>query len=199
MAFLKTYKKYLMVSGIIWASCLVLLVPAYVLLLGPQGRAGERLEAELAEKRQDYEFALNASKEETKIKLHKQIEDLHNKLDDFVIDYEESANLSFDISQIAGDKKVSSLIVENDNKKTASAISDSNNIFESYIKVSFVGGFKQFAAFLNALERNKPVLFVKRFKLSQSSQNESSYQVTIDVAAFVRKQHVTKDTEKSSE
>ena len=199
MVFFKTYKKYLMTSGIIWAACLVLFVLIYFLSLGPQNRAKKRLESELNQKKQKYEFAQNASKEETKIRLYEQIEDLSNKLDIFVIDYEESANLSFDISQIASDKKVSSLIVENDNKKTASAVSDSNNIFESYISVKFVGGFKQFAAFLNALERNKPVLFVKEFTISPANQNVSAYQVKLDVAAFVRKRQDTNNAAKSSE
>ena len=188
-----------MTSGIIWAACLVLFVLIYFLSLGPQNRAKKRLESELNQKKQKYEFAQNASKEETKIRLYEQIEDLSNKLDIFVIDYEESANLSFDISQIAIDKKVSSLIVENDNKKTASAVSDSNNIFESYISVKFVGGFKQFAAFLNALERNKPVLFVKEFTISPANQNVSAYQVKLDVTAFVRKQQVTNNAAKSTE
>lgn len=188
-----------MTSGIIWAACLVLFVLIYFLSLGPQNRAKKRLESELNQKKQKYEFAQNASKEETKIRLYEQIEDLSNKLDIFVIDYEESANLSFDISQIASDKKVSSLIVENDNKKTASAVSDSNNIFESYISVKFVGGFKQFAAFLNALERNKPVLFVKEFTISPANQNVSAYQVKLDVAAFVRKRQDTNNAAKSSE
>ena len=199
MVFFKTYKKYLMTSGIIWAACLVLFVLIYFLSLGPQNRAKKRLESELNQKKQKYEFAQNASKEETKIRLYEQIEDLSNKLDIFVIDYEESANLSFDISQIASDKKVSSLIVENDNKKTASAVSDSNNIFESHISVKFVGGFKQFAAFLNALERNKPVLFVKEFTISPANQNVSAYQVKLDVAAFVRKRQDTNNAAKSSE
>src|SRR4030042_2856892 len=113
MAFLKTYKKYLMTSGIIWAACLVLFVLMYVLVLGPQNHARKRIEGELDEKKQTYEFAQNAAKEETKIRLYQQIEDLQNKLDIFVIDFEDSANLSFDISQIASEKKVASLTVEN--------------------------------------------------------------------------------------
>ena len=197
MAFLKTYRKYLMTSGIIWAACLVLFVLIYFLILGPQNRARKRLERELSEKKQVYEFAQNAAKEETKIRLHKQIEDLRNKLRFFVIDFDDSANLSFDISQIGIEQKVASLSVENIKKRTASAVPDPNNIFESHISVSFVGGFKQFAAFLNALERNKPVLFVKEFTLTPTSQNDLGYQVKLDVAAFVKKQQVSKSEESS--
>ena len=108
MAFFKTYKKYIMTSGIIWAACLVLSVLIYFLVLGPQNRTRKRIKSELEDKKQKYEFAQNSAKEETKIRLYKQIEDLHNKLDFFVIDFEDSANLSFDISQIASDKKVAS-------------------------------------------------------------------------------------------
>lgn len=199
MDFFKTYKKHLMTSGIIWAACLVLLVLIYFLVLGPQNHARKRIEGELDGKKQKYDFAQNATKEETKIRLYKQIEDLHNKLDFFVINFEDSANLSFDISQIASDKKVTSLSVENDSKKTISTISDSNNIFENHISVKFIGGFKQFAGFLNDLERNKPVLFVKGFTIKPSNQDDSVYQVKLDVSAFVRKQQAGKNKEKSSE
>ena len=52
---------------------------------------------------------------------------LRKKLDAFVIDFENSANLTFDISQIARDKNVASLNVENKNKRTASDETDAKN------------------------------------------------------------------------
>jgi hypothetical protein len=200
MAFFNHYRKYLLISGIIWAACLVLSVLAYFVVLGPQIQARKRLESEFAEKKQTYEFAQNAAKEETKKRLHRQIEELQNKLGLFVIDSEDSTNLSFDISQIAGEKKVTSLTVENKkSNRTNPAVSDPNTIFESHISVSFIAGFQQFATLLNALERNKPVLFVKEFTIALSNQNDSAYQVKLDVTAFVRKQQVGRETKTSPE
>ena len=200
MAFFNHYRKYLLASGVIWAACLMLSILAYFMVLGPQIQARKRLESEFAEKKQTYEFAQNAAKEETKKRLRRQIEELQNKLGLFVINFKDSTNLSFDISQIAGEKKVTSLTVENKKSNSVNpTVSDPNTILESHISVSFISGFQQFATFLNALERNKPVLFVKEFTVALSNRNDSAYQVKLDVTAFVRKQQVSRETKTSEE
>jgi Tfp pilus assembly protein PilO len=200
MAFFNRYKKYVFISGVIWAACLMLSILTYFLVLGPQIQARKRLESEFAEKKQTYEFAQNAAKEETKKRLRQRIEELQNKLGLFVINSEDSANLSFDISQIASEKKVTALTVENKKSNRAGpTVTDPNNIFESHISVSFIAGFQQFATFLNALERNKPVLFVKEFTIALSNRKDSAYQVKLDVTALVRKQQVSQQTKISPE
>ncbi len=197
MVFLETYKKNLKIWAVIWAVCMVLFAMIYVLVLGPQNHSRKRLKNELDEKRQLYEFAQNAAHEDTRNRLLDQIEGLRNNLNVFTIDLEDSANLTFDISQIAREKNVASLNVENKNKRKAVEEPDSKNISENHINISFITGFNQFAAFLNALERHQPVLFVNEFKLVRSNQNKSAYQVTMDVAALIKKQRDDKTTAKS--
>jgi Tfp pilus assembly protein PilO len=166
----------------------------HVLVLGPLNRSIKKLDSELNKKRNTYEFAQNAAREESRKKILKQIEDLRKKLNSFVTDFEDSANLTFDISQIAREKNVASLNVENKNKLTTTDETDSTNISESHINISFTTGFNQFAAFMNALERHQPVLFVNEFRLSRSNHNKSAYQITIDVAALIRKQQDDRNT-----
>jgi len=199
MVFLKTYKRNLKILAVIWAASMALFVMIYMLVLGPQNHSKKRFESELDEKKQMYEFAQNAACEESQKQLLGQIENLRKKLDAFVIDFENSANLTFDISQIAHDKNVASLNVENKNKRTTSDEGDLKNISESHINISFTTGFNEFAAFLNALERHQPVLFVNEFRLTRSNQNESAYQITIDVAALIKKQQDSRTTAKSSQ
>jgi len=195
----KAYKKNLKISVIIWAGCLVLFVVIYLLVLGPQNRSKKRLQSEFDEKKQMYEFAQNAALEETQNRLLRQIESLRNDLDVFIIDFEDSTNLIFDISRIAREKNVASLNVENEKKRIVSGKDDSNNISENCINISFTAGFNQFAAFLNELERHQPVLFVNEFKLKQSNRDESVYQIQMDVAALIKKPQDNKTTAKSSQ
>jgi Tfp pilus assembly protein PilO len=195
----KALKKNLKISAVIWAACLVLFVLIYILVLGPQSRTRERLESEYNESKQTYEFAQNAAREETKNRLLEQIESLRNDLGVFTTDIEDSAGLIFDISRIAREKNVSSLNVEKAKEGRASDEDLAKNISESNINISFVAGFSEFAAFLNALERHKPVLFVNEFELVQSNQNNSVYQVDIDVAALIKKQQGDKATAKSAQ
>jgi Tfp pilus assembly protein PilO len=193
----KTLRKNLKISAIVWAGCLILFVLVYIFVLGPQNRARKELESKFNEKKQTYEFAQNAAREETRNKLLEQIKDLRNDLDVFVTDFKNSANLIFDISRIAKEKNVASLNVENEKSGAASNEDLAKNISENRINISFIAGFSQFAAFLNALERHQPILFVNEFKLIRSNQNESAYQVEMDVAALIKKQQDSKATAKS--
>jgi Tfp pilus assembly protein PilO len=198
MSFKKTYKKYLMTTGIIWAACFIVFLLAYMLVLGPQKNLEKSLENKLAERKQVYESALRAAQKETKIRLNEQIERLQSKLQDFVIDFEDSANLTFDISQIANEKKVASFSIKSKDSRGLSTIPECKYICENHIVISFIGGFNQFATFLNALERHRPVLFVDKFTITRSGQDDSDFQVSLNVAAFVKKQQDGKTADKGS-
>jgi hypothetical protein len=186
--FIKIYRKYLIRTAIAWAACLVLFVLACIFILGPQRSNRKRLENTLTEKKQQYEMAQEAAQEQTKNRLNKQIENLHNTLKDFVLDFENSANLTFDIGRIANEEKVASFSIRNKDKQGFSEIPDCNSICENHIDISFIAGFNQFATFVNALERHRPVLFVNEFVISRSKKGQSAYQASLDVAAFVKKQ-----------
>lgn len=196
--FIKIYRKYLTRTAIVWAVCLVLFILVYILVLGPQNSSRKRLKSTLAEKKQLYEFAQRATQEQTKIRLNEQIEGLGDILKDFVVDFEDSANLTFDIGRIAKEEDVSSFSIKNNNKQGISEIPDCNSICENHIDISFIAGFNQFATFVNALERHQPVLFVNEFTISRSKKGESTYQVTLDVAAFVKKQQEREIADQSS-
>ena len=183
----KVYKKYLITAGAIWAACFVVFLLAYLLVLGPQKNYIKRTENKLTEKKQVLESAQRAAREETKIQLNEQIERLQSRLKDFVIDFEDSANLTFDISQIANEEKVSSFSIKTKDSRGLSEIPDCIYICESHIEISFTGGFNQFATFLNALERHRPVLFIDKFSITRSGQKGAEYQVGLNVTVFVRK------------
>ncbi len=200
MNIIKAYKKYLTITAIAWAVCLVLFIAAYLILLKPQTTKRRRFERTLAEKKQVYESARRATQEQTKIRLNEQIERLRERLGDFVTDFDNSADLTFNIGQIANEGKVTSFSVKSKKKPGASTTPapDSNTVDESCIAVKFVSGFNQFAAFVNNLERHRPVFFVHEFKITRHNQNKSAYQVTMDVRALVRKQQETETANVSS-
>ena len=188
MSFIKTHKKYLTTAGLIWAACFVVFLLAYMLVLGPQKNYKNHIENELDEKKQVYESALRAARKETKIRLNEQIERLRSRLKDFVIDFEDSGNLTFDISQIANEKKVASFSSKVKKSRGLSTKTDYKYIYENQIVISFIGDFNQFATFLNALERHRPVIFVDKFAITRSGQDNSVYKVSLNVAALVKKQ-----------
>ncbi|HUV62521.1 MAG TPA: hypothetical protein VMW24_01420 [Sedimentisphaerales bacterium] len=198
MAFIETHKKYLTKAAVVWAVCLTLLLLAYMAVLRPQSVNKKRLDRALTEKKESYEAAQAAARESTQTQLHEQIRQLQERLRDFVIDFEDAANLTFDIGQIASEKKVGSFSVKSKDKRGGSTIPDSESVGENHIDVSFIAAFHQFATFVNALERHRPVLFVNAFTMTRSTKDDSSYEVMLDVAALVKKQRETETADKSS-
>ena len=198
MVSINTYRKYLITAASIWAACSVLFLLVYVFVIRAQKDTRQRIENRLAEKKQLHESALQVSQNETKIQLNEQIARLRDKLNDFVIDYEDSANLTFDISNIANEKNVASLSIKGNDKTRITEIPNCDYIGESHIDIDFTAGFNQFATFLNALERNRPVLFVDEFTITNSRQDESGYRVNLKVAVYVKKPQADKATKSGS-
>ncbi len=197
MNFIKVHKKYLITSGVIWAACFVIFLLAYMLIVRPQKNSKKLVESRLAEKQQVYKSALRAAHEETRIRLNEQIESLRNRLKDFVSEFEDSVNLTFDLSQIAEEKKVASFGSKvKSNRGIAKKKDKYKYIRENQINISFTGDFNQFATFLNTLERHRPVIFVDKFTLARSARDESVYLVNLSVIAFVRKQQDSETTNK---
>ena len=181
-----SYRKYFTKVALIWGGCFVLFFLIHILVMGPQKKSKKQVEEQLAEKKRLYDSALEATREETKLRLNEQIEHLRNKLRDFVL--EDLGNLTFDISQIAGEKKINPPpTIKGKNKSKSSAKPKYDYISEEQININFTASFNQFATFLNRLERHRPVVFIDRFTITRSRQGNSDHKVDMDLAVFVRK------------
>lgn len=188
MSLKKANKKLFTIVAIIWAGSFVLFVLAYMLVLSPQQKIRQEVETEFAATKRQYESVIAMSREETKAKFEEELEGLKNQLKDFTVDYENAPNLTFDISQIANDKKVDSFSIKTQENIRASADLGLKHIKENEIDINFAGDFNQFATFLNTLERNRPVVFVDSFKITRSQRDELGHKVNMKLAVFVRKQ-----------
>jgi Tfp pilus assembly protein PilO len=185
---MKVYKKHFTTVALIWAACFTVFVFGYLLFLAPQSSTKKQIENKLTDKKQRYESITKVAQEENRIRVKEEVERLRNRLEDFVIDFKDSANLTFDISKIAGEKKVTAFSIKSKDAATVSPIPDCKYICEGRIEISFTAGFNQFATFLNALERHRPTLFVDSFTISHSRRDESGCQATMSTVMLVRKQ-----------
>jgi len=189
-------KKYYKTIALIWSASLVLFFMFYIAVLSPQHKSKQQIDNKLTQEKQAYQDALSASQQKNRELLKKQIENLRNKLKDFVIDFEDSANLTLDISQMAGRKKISSFSIEGSGKRRKSAqIPGCGHITENRINISFTAGFNQFAMLLNALERHRPVVFVDNLEIVRSQQKSSDNKADVDVelTVFVKKPQESED------
>jgi hypothetical protein len=108
-------------------------------------------------------------------------------LKNFVVDWEDSTNLTFYVSEIAGDKEVASFSINRREDRLKSEMPDCRHICEEYMSVRFNAEFNQFFALLNALERHRPVVFVDDFTITRSKSGDSYHPVNMELAVFVMK------------
>lgn len=184
---MRAYKKYILTMAIVWSAAFALFALAFFFFVSPQMKVAAQLAADCDAKQKLYESAVEAAKEENKKKLADEVQTLKNRLSQFVVEAQESANLTFDVSRIAGAKQVSSFTVKTPEQLKSSDQGDSKNLQENRIEVSFSSDFRQFAAFLNDLERHQPVVFVDRFKLTRANNNETLHKIDMALSFFVKK------------
>jgi Tfp pilus assembly protein PilO len=184
---MKVYKKYFTTVALIWAACFTVFVFGYVLFLAPQRSIKKQMENKLSDKKQRYESITKVAEAENRIRIKEEIEHLRNRVNDFTVASEDSANLVFDISKIAGEKKVTAFSIRSKGNEAVSPIPNCKYICEGRVEISFTAGFNQFASFLSALERHRPLLFVDSFEISHSRQGEAGCQATTNTVMLVRK------------
>jgi Tfp pilus assembly protein PilO len=182
------YKKYFTTAALVWAGCFAFFFFVYMLVLAPQQNSRKQIAKQLVEKKQVRDSAIKAAQEETRVKLNEQLGYLRNKAKEFVINFEDSANLTFDIRQIAEEKGITSFSIKTQDSRSGSPLPNCKYICENHIDISFNAEFNQFAAFLNALERHRPVVFIDRFSITRADQENSGHQVKMDLVVFVRTQ-----------
>jgi hypothetical protein len=183
----KLFREYATTLGLIWAGCLIVFVFVYVLVLKPQGRFKKNLYGQLEEKKQDYIAARATSNEETRKHLVLDVEQLERRLRGFVTDSNGSANLTFDISSIANENDVLSFSIKSRDNRNIFDVPQCDLIGENRMDVSFSGSFRQFAMFLNALERHEPVVFVDSFSIAKGNRDDEANKVSMSLSVFVEK------------
>jgi len=181
------YKKYFKLVALVWASCFILFLFIYMIVVAPQRECKKQISQQLAEKKQMYEAILKINQQEPQIQLNKQMGQWRDKVKDFVAAPEDLAGLTFDMGQIANNIKLDSFSVKTQGNRESQDVPDCQYICENRINVNFKANFNKFAAFLNAMERHRPVIFVDKFKIAHSDQDDSVSQVSMDLSVFVKK------------
>jgi len=182
-------KKYYTTVGLIWVACVILLFFVYMLVLEPQRQQKKNMTNQLVEAKRAYDAAVKAGDEQTQARLSRQLTDLQARLKSFAIDSGESANLTFDISELASEQQIDAFGVKSQDGRNASDMSEFTHIGEDYFDVSFTAGFNQFARFLSALERHEPVMLVDKFAITRSEEFEQGHHAKLNLAALVKKKY----------
>ncbi|MHC4507892.1 MAG: hypothetical protein ACYTAO_02900 [Planctomycetota bacterium] len=181
------YRKYLKAGAVFWALCFVVLFLFYLIVLGPQEQVRSRTEMRLAEVQALAQEATEAAQEKTKTRLAEQVREAADTLGRFVIGEKLTDSLSLDIREIPGREALSAFGISAGGEALIQ-MSNCKYIFGKRLSVNFTSSFNEFAAFLNALERNRPVIFIDTFSIIRSRDGTSEHQVDMALAVLVEKQ-----------
>ncbi|MHC4740847.1 MAG: GspMb/PilO family protein [Planctomycetota bacterium] len=183
----KNTKKYYTTVILVWAGCAIILSFAYMIVLVPQRQQRKAIAERLQRQIRAFEEAEKANKQETQDKFAAELETLKLGLKDYVVDFADSANLTFDISEIAAQHQMDAFSIRTQENRATTKLADLQYIDEDYFDVSLVADFNKFAMFLNALERHDPTLLVDEFSITRSKELTAEHQAKLNLAVLVRK------------
>jgi len=184
---MKVRSRYLMVLTIAWGACLLLALAFYAVILRPQSEYRRELEAQVGSYKQRYAVAVQAAKEKDQKRLAGEVEDLRRRIGDFVLGLEEAPTLAFRIGELANGAKLESFGMKPTNRSMPNG-PGLEQLGEKRVNLSFATGFRRFAAFLNTLERHRPVVFVETFAISRPLENDTQPQASMELAVLVEKE-----------
>lgn len=187
LVIMKVRSKYLLIMVAVWVPCLALAAAACVLVLRPQMEHRRRLETKVAEAKAHYARALEAAKSETQTRLTEQVDRLHGRIADFLVRFDDAPDLAFDIGNLARETRLESFGMKPVNTPPSGSQPERERLVEKHLNVSFLGGFPHFAAFLNALERHQPTVFVETFTINRPLESDAEPRVDMGLAILVEK------------
>ncbi|OHB56346.1 MAG: hypothetical protein A2Y12_14840 [Planctomycetes bacterium GWF2_42_9] len=181
----KKLKKHVKFINLVWVSSIGLAVFTYFVAISPQLQIKKQINSQLADKEEVLTKLSKINNEQAKAEINQQIQQWQENVNEFVINEDQLAGLTFDIGQIAKDNKVDEfIIVSNDSAMTAKV---GTFVSEKQFKVDFKTDFNRFAAFLNAIERHRPVIVINSFSIDSPEYDISTNHVNMIISVYVKK------------
>ena len=171
-----------------WTGLLVLFVAGYLMTISPQRKTILDFAGKLEEAEKNYKLAIESSDQKYRNDLIRKTRELEDKLNAFAIGFEDSANLTFDVSQLASSNKANLTNIQGQRIDHNEQLHGCERITEGTIKLNLSSSFPQFAKFLNDLERNNPVIFIDSFSISRNQEDVMQNDVEMNLKYLVTKE-----------
>jgi hypothetical protein len=183
----KNIRKNFKFVALVWLSCSVLAALLYFALISPQIQLKNQIAAQVVDKQKVYMTILNTNNKDARDNLNEKMNHWRDDISQYVISTDDLAGLTFDISQIAKDSKVDSFSITSQDVYSNQKKNGSKLITEKQMKVDFKSDFNKFAAFLNAVERHRPLIVINEFSISNTEHDASVSQVNMILSVYVKK------------
>lgn len=186
-------QKYVKVGAFLWAVCFIAFFLFYLIVLGPQENVRRQTDKRLAEMQGLAQAATDAAGEKNKARLMELVQEAEDTLHRFVTAERSTDSLTLDIRGIPSRAALDAFSISPGGNESVIKMANCEHIFGKQLSVNFASSFNQFAAFLNALEMNRPVIFIDSFSIAHSREETSDQQVNMTLAVLVSKDGGTKE------
>ena len=173
--------------AVVWGPCLALSAGSYAMILRPQMDHRRQLETQVVQAKARYARGLEAARAETQTRLTEQVERLEGRIGEFLVGFDEAPGLAFEIGNLARETKLESFGMKPANAQAFGPQAERERLAEKHLHVSFLASFPRFAAFLNALERHHPAVFVETFTINRPMEANAEPRVDMGLAVLVEK------------
>ncbi|MBN1125857.1 MAG: hypothetical protein JXA82_12680 [Sedimentisphaerales bacterium] len=183
----RTYTVGLLVYGVV---SFALLAGGYFLTMHPQKQKLDALKMQLSETNERLSEIRQARSPQTMQRLQDRLEGIRDRLSDFVVSLDSAATLNFQIGQLANELELQNLTSERKEGLSQNVLDGCKHLGEVWLELDFETNFPQFADFINLLERNRPIVFVEKFKIEHKAQNPKIKDVQLTLCFFIESKEV---------
>ena len=196
----KHNKKFIIRIALIFLIGLLPSILGYFLIINPKRTSLKIIQDQIKNENKRLNCTLAVADEVRQNQFKQEWQQLQEQISKFVINLGQTNNLSLQISRIANKTGLYMFASQTKNERFFNEIPNCEIIGESYIDISFRGSFPQFATFLNALERYKPVIYVDKFVVSQTDKGITCNKVEMTLSMLVREgtENISKDITRES-
>jgi Tfp pilus assembly protein PilO len=181
--------KYLKTAIAIWGISIAVFVLVFMLVLKPQMAKRDSLGREYKDVKSTADTAKVEAEDSARQELQKQIDDMKAQLSRFVLSSKDNIQTlaSIEIYNMSKEIGLDAFNIDPWSAGEVSAFSECKFVFGQSIKVSFNATFREFAKFLNMLERYKSVIFIDTFSITSVNKENEKHKVEMNLAVLVEK------------
>lgn len=179
-------RKYWMYVACVWGPWGLGLLSFYTLVMTPQAARVKAVHQELTTSTDRVSIARLASQPDTQKRQRELLAELQQRIEDFLQPAGAQDKILFEISRLANTLGLSEYAGKSREDVWSAEDSGKSKVKRMWLTISFRGSFRQFAAFVNALERNRPAVFVESATIEHARQQSKQHSAKLLVSFFIQ-------------
>ncbi len=179
---------YTRVTLTIWAVSIAAVGGGYLLFYLPQKTELAQIQKQCAETQRKLEKVHQVAQAQTKEKMKQRCDESSRLISAFSTEHDKMTKLVFQIGQIANELHLAEFSSKNEKGKERPTVADSKALDEGWLEVDFSAAtFRQFAEFINRLERHCPVVFVEEISFRRKTSGSKGHAASLRLSFLAEK------------